>query len=346
MNPLEDAHSPAASIARHRTSLAKLSDSNVLAVLQSVEPLPDADDDDPAWSDHRTFDRAYLLLALADEIGERRLVDGIAPLFARVALGDGYEMMPSVRHGPERAVAGDWATLTGIMVSLAKHDRAGTRRWALWELGLLRDPGTLELLSGVARQDPEPVVRAEAVMSLRMLADVIDPLVQQRARLTLQAVAEQDPSQDVRFHAAELLGDLDPVAAAPLRRPPRPLPFMDPTWHGDASGRAGAEATRRVIRALITGALAHPVLDAFARETGFQMVMTPGDGVYPPNEPQPPLDGFPPDWRANVVLWMTDGSDRPREASPLTAEIELRRASLGEVRARLVDVVSRDIRER
>jgi hypothetical protein len=68
------------------------------------------------------------LLAAAEVIGERRLVRAIEPLFQRAALGDGYEMMRGLRHGPERAVAPDWETLAGIMRPLTRHHRAGCRR--------------------------------------------------------------------------------------------------------------------------------------------------------------------------------------------------------------------------
>lgn len=68
--------------------------------ITALEPLPDADDDDPAWLRDATWERAEFLLAAADAIGERRLVRAIAPLFQRAAVGDGYEMMQGLRHGP------------------------------------------------------------------------------------------------------------------------------------------------------------------------------------------------------------------------------------------------------
>jgi hypothetical protein len=43
-----------------------------------VEPLPQVDDDDPVWGDEATWDRVELLMAMADAIGDRRLVEGIA----------------------------------------------------------------------------------------------------------------------------------------------------------------------------------------------------------------------------------------------------------------------------
>lgn len=90
----------------------------LIARIRGLEPLPDADDDDPARLEDATWDRAEFLLAAADAIGGRRLVRGHRPLFQRPALADGYEMMQGLRHDPERAVTPDWQLLTSIMRSL------------------------------------------------------------------------------------------------------------------------------------------------------------------------------------------------------------------------------------
>jgi hypothetical protein len=50
----------------------------LIARIRGLEPLPDADDDDPARLEDATWDRAEFLLAAADAIGERRLVRAIA----------------------------------------------------------------------------------------------------------------------------------------------------------------------------------------------------------------------------------------------------------------------------
>ncbi|HEX6470865.1 MAG TPA: hypothetical protein VF069_17320, partial [Streptosporangiaceae bacterium] len=76
-----DQRAPAHGIDRHRRAIVPLSDDELIARIESIEPLPDADDDDPAWLDEATWDRAEFLLAAADAIGERRLLRGIASLF-------------------------------------------------------------------------------------------------------------------------------------------------------------------------------------------------------------------------------------------------------------------------
>lgn len=336
---------PAEAISSYSRRLAVLDDDDMLSALKELGSLPDADDDDPAWTDDATLARAYQLMAFADEIGRRGLVAGISELYERAALGDAFEMMDGLRHGAEAAVNGDWASLTEIMRDAARGARSGTRRWAVRELGILRDPaGIAELLD--ARRDEEVLVRHEALSSLRMLAQVPDPSLRAVVAASLLEAARTDASQDLRYTAADLLAELDPAAAKPFRRPQQPESYADPDWTGDTSGREGAEATRRIVRALITGALNHPSIDAYLSATGRELVMTPGDGVYPPREPDSTAGGPSPDWRAKIVLWTAAEKNGAREASPLIAHIQLCRASRDEVRARLVDVASRDIPRR
>ena len=81
-------------------------------------------------------------------------------------------MMHNLRHGPERAAAPNWQALTGIMRPLTRHHRAGCRRWAVRELGILRDPQALDdLMSALA--DDQPLVRSEACASLSMLGQAV-----------------------------------------------------------------------------------------------------------------------------------------------------------------------------
>jgi len=184
---------------RHREVIELLSDDELIARIEGTEPLPDAGDDDPAWLMDATWDRAEFLLAAAEAVGERRLLRAIAPLFQRAALGDGYEMMQNLRHGPERAAAPDWQVLASIMRPLTCYHRAGCRRWAVRELGLLRDPQVLgDLVSALA--DEQPLVRSEACTSLGMLGEAV-PATRQQIRARLQDTAEHDEASEVRRNA-------------------------------------------------------------------------------------------------------------------------------------------------
>jgi hypothetical protein len=95
-----DQRVPAHGIRRHSQAIKSLADDDLIAHIKATEPLPDADDDDPACLDDATWDRAEFLLAPADAIGERRPLRVIAPLFQRAALGDGYENDAAVPSWP------------------------------------------------------------------------------------------------------------------------------------------------------------------------------------------------------------------------------------------------------
>lgn len=201
------ARAPGEGIRRHGQVIERLSDDELVERLENLTPLPDADDDDPAWFDDATWDRAEFLLAVADAIGERGLLAAIGPLFQRAALGDGYEMMQGLRHGPERAVAGDWAALATIMRPLTRDQRSGCRRWAVRELGILRDPRAFDDLAA-ALANPQPLVRREACMSLRMLSQDAGPAIRQQIRAQLLPIAGHDPDSNVRALAQQALNDI------------------------------------------------------------------------------------------------------------------------------------------
>src|SRR5437016_14558362 len=50
-----DERVPADGIRRHREVIGPLSDDELIARIQTLEPLPDADDDDPAWLEDATW---------------------------------------------------------------------------------------------------------------------------------------------------------------------------------------------------------------------------------------------------------------------------------------------------
>ena len=159
--------SPAEGIERHRAELRVLDEDAFLAAVRAIPAL--ADSDSPSWEQEASWDDAYRLLAAADVIGERGWVRAVVPVFERVARGDLYESMQSVRHGPERAVGA--AALAALLEPLASHPRAGTRQWSVRELGILRQRSSLQPLIDALDDDDEQV-RVEARLSLEMLAQV------------------------------------------------------------------------------------------------------------------------------------------------------------------------------
>jgi hypothetical protein len=331
---------PAEAIDRHRARLAALSDEDLLKKLRNVPAMPDGGMFDPAWDDPAWWDQMYLLAAFGDEIGARRLVTAIAPLYERLPLDDPGEMTQSFRHGPERATEGDDRALVQILRPLLRHERAGTRRAAADELGILRDPAVVDDLVLLARGDPEGRVRSEACFGLTMIAGHMDDASLRSAVVgLLRDVASSDQSQEVRYEAADLLANDDPEGARRFQRPQIEW-HADPTWVGHTSGRDAVQATRRIIRALITGDLSSPILTDYLSQTASHLVMTPGAGVYPTREPDMPADRSAPDWQSTIELWAEREGAGSRMPSGLAALIELRRASPDEVRARLVDVIA------
>jgi len=285
-------------VARNAEQLAVLSTPQFLDAIRAVEPLPQGGLRDQGWDSPTNWEALCRLIAMADQVGERYLVEAIALVYGRAPLDDPWDLTQSIRHGPEAAVGNDWPALLSIMLDLTHHALPGPRRWAVFELRLIADPSALGRLRAMAAADEDPEVRAEA---------------------------------------ANAISRLDP-AAAKASPPARVSPFTDPEWRGDVSGRDGAEATRRIIRALISGALRSPLLDERLRRTGEAVVMTPGSVVYPPAEPKPSADGAARAWRATTPIFTRAPGADARAPSGLFAEIDLRRAGSNEVRARLLRV--------
>jgi hypothetical protein len=142
------------------------SDEAVLAELKALPVLPD--EDDPAWNDARIWKAAALYDALADVAATRQLHAAIPLLLERACYGDPYEMMRGLRHKLEAIVNPNWAILTPMCMEAATYPQRGARLWAVAELGILRDPLSLQILIA-ALADEADEVRMRACSSLEML---------------------------------------------------------------------------------------------------------------------------------------------------------------------------------
>jgi hypothetical protein len=137
-------------------------------------PLPD-DHADPRWDvEGDAWEDAGRLIAAADASGDHTWRVAAVKVFEHAAVWDLNGMMQSIRHGPERAFSDDEVgeqEFAALLEPLTTHDRAGTRRWVVRELGLLRQLSSLPFL--VARlEDQHPDVAEEALLSIQMLGRV------------------------------------------------------------------------------------------------------------------------------------------------------------------------------
>lgn len=143
---------------------ARLSDAEVLAALTAIPPL--ADESDPCWADDGYWHQvAYPYLALWNVVAERQLRAAVPLILDRACFGDPGEIMRNLCHAVEAIVKPDWSVLTAPCVAALTSPRPGTRFWAAFELGRLRDPVAIPALERAA-QDAVPDVREEVVSAL------------------------------------------------------------------------------------------------------------------------------------------------------------------------------------
>jgi hypothetical protein len=153
-----DLNRPAEAIAALVAERVSRPASAILDELRECRPLPD--ESDPAWDADGPWERAYLLTALGDVVAQRRLVEGIGLILDLLPLGDPGEMIRGMRHALESAVDPDWNRLVSVCMSRAASPRAGTRFWAVDELGVLRSPAALPVL--IERLEDDVLDVAEA----------------------------------------------------------------------------------------------------------------------------------------------------------------------------------------
>ncbi len=159
---------PAEVIARLVADRAKRTDQELLSELKAFKPLPPELSD--AWSSDATWAKAQLFVALGDLAAKRKLRAAAPLLLERASLGDPGEMMRGLRHSLEKIFKPDWPALTQVCITQLESGPAGARLWALDQLGVLRDPKSLEAI--LARlTDEQAEVREFARQAAVMLCD-------------------------------------------------------------------------------------------------------------------------------------------------------------------------------
>ncbi len=149
----------------------KLSDAKVLDKLRAIPPLPDGDD---ASSWEQTFwdNVAYHYLALWRVVCVRQLRVAIPLILDRACFGDPGETMRGMCHILEGIVRPNWSELTPYCVAALKSERAGTRKWAAFQLARLRERSALSALEE-AEGDPIPDVRSEIQKAIRSTREAL-----------------------------------------------------------------------------------------------------------------------------------------------------------------------------
>ncbi len=146
---------------------AESTDAQILAELAAIPQL--ADEPDPCWNEDGYWRRvAYPYLALWNVAAERRLRDAVPLILDRACFGDPGEIMRNLCHAVEAIVKPDWSALTAPCVAALASPRPGTRFWAAFELGRLRDPTAIPALERAA-QDAVPDVREEVESALERM---------------------------------------------------------------------------------------------------------------------------------------------------------------------------------
>lgn len=162
-------------------------DRKLIAELTSLASLPD--EDDPAWEQDETWQRAYLFVAHADLAAARRLIQAIPLLYERATYGDPGELMRGLRHNMEAIVKPMWSVLTRLSMQAAAYPQKGARMWAISQLGVLREAVSFDTIAKALTDEAE-LVRQEARLSLQMLCQT-NPTCRTPAIRALEARAKK-----------------------------------------------------------------------------------------------------------------------------------------------------------
>ena len=147
---------------------AALPDEEILRAIRSSPEL--ADESSPKWEDDEYWNSTVAsFLALADIVGERKLVGAIRLVLDRACFGDPGEIMGGLRHSFEQAVNPDWPLLADICIAASESSRLGTRLWALDQLAILEDVRAAPVFKRALLAGPEEI-RQVAANGLRRLS--------------------------------------------------------------------------------------------------------------------------------------------------------------------------------
>jgi hypothetical protein len=149
-------------------------DDQVLAALAAIEPLPE--ERDPRWNDESFWlTVAYRFLGLGDVARQRRLRPAVRLMLERACYGDPGETMRGLRHVFEGIYDSQWGPLADEYLALARHERLGTRMWAIAGLMILDDRRSIPIFLESVRDDPKDISSCAKIGLKRLgVADTSD----------------------------------------------------------------------------------------------------------------------------------------------------------------------------
>lgn len=148
--------------------MAAASNTEVLANLAAVEPLPD--ESDPRWDDDSFWVAvAYRFLGLGEVAAIRKLRPAVRLMLERACYGDPGETMRGLRHTFEAIYKPDWKSLADEYLALARAPQLGTRLWAIDSLIVLDDPRAIPVFEASVREDPPDIHRRAKIGLKRLL---------------------------------------------------------------------------------------------------------------------------------------------------------------------------------
>lgn len=192
---------PLTMIEQYAKELSPLSDDELLRALRALAPLPPESHKD--WNEESTWLAAYRFLAFSDLCATRRIRASVPLLLDRASSGDPGEMMRGLRHTLEGIFDPDRSGLAAVLCESTKSASPGARRWALNELGTLRDSvASAAVMSRLV--DEIEVVREEACFALRLICKA-HPKLLGDARVACREAAARLPKDQ---YLAKLLSEL------------------------------------------------------------------------------------------------------------------------------------------
>lgn len=141
----------------------------LLIRLERLSPMPD--DDSPELTVDRLREYENVIRQLEENVMHEKERDPslVMPLLVSFGYGDGFGLYWATLHLLEKFPL---AVLQPALREAVLNGHKGTRRWAVYMIGRLRDSNDVSIME-TALEDPADEVRYHALMALQMIGDPI-----------------------------------------------------------------------------------------------------------------------------------------------------------------------------